>query len=383
MRLHLHGGFGEKGRTSFSVESAGYRLLVDAGVKTSAHHSADYYPAISPKDLRAIDAIIITHAHEDHIAALGWCIAGGFRGRILMTAETRRDGERYLADYATHAELELVRQAAVEPLSLGADVLALGPLRISTGRSGHMAGSVWCNFDDGRVRLTYCGDMVTASGVFAMDPLPRSDAMIIDTSYGDDDASATERARQVAAWVAARPQGSVLPTPLYGRSAELLATVDGPVALAPGMRDALRTQIEGHAWLAPHAGPTLVQRLAASADWDPDQPLPRAALLCHDGMGISGPSREILARASHVGHPTLFTGHVPANSPGEQMMTQGRASWIRLPTHPTCGENRRLVAASGAERVIGHSCERSVLERLKVQIPQLNATLATGDCVEL
>jgi Cft2 family RNA processing exonuclease len=32
MRLVLHGGFGEKGRTSVGVERDGYRLLLDAGV---------------------------------------------------------------------------------------------------------------------------------------------------------------------------------------------------------------------------------------------------------------------------------------------------------------------------------------------------------------
>ena len=37
MRLDLYGGFGEKGRTCLGVESAGFRLLLDAGVKTSAH----------------------------------------------------------------------------------------------------------------------------------------------------------------------------------------------------------------------------------------------------------------------------------------------------------------------------------------------------------
>jgi predicted metal-dependent RNase len=92
MRLDLYGGFGEKGRTCLGVESAGFRLLLDAGVKTSAHGRDDYYPAIGPDELSVIDAIIVTHAHEDHLAALGWCIAGGFRGRIFMTAETQREG---------------------------------------------------------------------------------------------------------------------------------------------------------------------------------------------------------------------------------------------------------------------------------------------------
>ena len=78
MRLDLYGGFGEKGRTCLGVESAGFRVLLDAGVKTSAVGSPDYYPAIGPEELRSTDAIVLTHAHEDHVAALGWCLARRF-----------------------------------------------------------------------------------------------------------------------------------------------------------------------------------------------------------------------------------------------------------------------------------------------------------------
>src|SRR5436190_7606687 len=176
MRLDLYGGFGEKGRTCLGVESGGYRLLLDAGVKTSARDGADYYPAIAPDDLRDVDAIVLTHAHEDHIAALGWCIDGGFRGRILMTVETWREADACLEGYAAPEHYALARGAVVERLPVGADALMLGPMRVSTGRSGHMSGCVWCNLDDGLVRLNYCGDIVPASAVFAIDPLPRADA---------------------------------------------------------------------------------------------------------------------------------------------------------------------------------------------------------------
>ena len=100
-------------------------------------------------------------------------------------------------------------------------------------------------------------------------------------------------------------------------------------------------------------------------------------------MGLSGPSRALLADAMRLEHPTLFTGHLPKNSPGETMVEQQRAGWIRLPTHPTLVENLALVEASGAAMVIGHSCEQPVLERLKRSIPRLEATLATGDHIEL
>ena len=383
MRLVLHGGFGEKGRTSVAVESDGYRLLLDAGVKTSARGRADYYPAISAAELSATDAIVITHGHEDHVAALGWCIANGFRGRIFMTAETLNESGVSLAGYALPEHQALVQQADIERLPVQRDVLELGPLRIAIGRSGHIAGGVWCRVDDGRATFIYCGDVVPDSPVFAMDPVPRCDAIALDASYGDDDVSNDERAVQIRDWVNAQPSGCVLPTPLYGRSAELLFIIPGRVALAPGMRDALQAQVAGGRWLVAGMAERLAERLANAVDWRERMALPRAALLCHDGMGMSGPSRRILEKAVAREHPTLFTGHVPANSPGERMMNEGRAAWIRLPTHPTLSENVAMIAASAAATVLGHSCEPDALARLARHVPALRTGVATGDSVDL
>lgn len=383
MRLVLHGGFGEKGRTSLAIESGGYRLLLDAGVKTSARGSDDYYPRISQAQLRATDAIVVTHGHEDHVAALGWCIAQGFCGRIFMTPETLLDADSSLAGYASASEHRLVRSATVERLALGDAALRLGPLSIATGRSGHIAGGVWCRVDDGRTRFNYCGDVLPSSAVFAMDRVPASDAMAIDASYGDDAVRVEARARQVQEWISAHPAGCVLPTPLYGRSAELLAIVPGPLALAPGMRAALAAQLRGTAWLLGGVADVLATRLRAAVDWAEGDKLPRAALLCHDGMGLAGPSRAILALSHGTGHPTLFTGHLPADSPGERMVSERSASWIRLPTHPTLEENLAIAAASGASTLLGHSCEGPDLAGLARRLPRLRTDVSTGDSLDL
>jgi uncharacterized protein len=237
--------------------------------------------------------------------------------------------------------------------------------------------------DDGRSTFVYCGDVVPASPIFAMDPIPRCSAIAIDASYGDDDVASQDRAAQVSKWIASRPMGCVLPTPLYGRSAELLAIVPGRVALAPGMRDALHAQISGRNWLVDGMADVFGERLDAAVDWQEGMALPRAALLCHDGMGLSGPSRHILEMAAAKGHPTLFTGHVPANSPGDCMLTEECAAWIRLPTHPTLSENVAMIVASAANTVLGHSCERPALTRLASHAPSLRTDLATGDYVDL
>ncbi|MEP6998339.1 MAG: MBL fold metallo-hydrolase [Betaproteobacteria bacterium] len=381
MRLHLYGGFGEKGRTCLGVEGDGYRLLLDAGVKTSAR-GADYYPAISAGELRATDAIVITHAHEDHVAALGWCIAGGFRGRLLMTRETGHEVDLFLEAYGDAAHLRAARDFARDDLAVGTSV-ALGPLQLVAGRSGHVAGGVWCVVGDGYRTLGYCGDVVPASEVFAMDPLPHCDTMVLDASYGDDDVAARERAQAVRDWIVAHPQGCVLPTPLSGRSAELLAIAPGSVALADGMRGALQLQLSDPAWLAAATAGRLSQQLALAADWRHGSELPRAALICHDGMGIAGPSRDILHIAAASAHPVLFTGHLPADSPGERMLAASQAAWLRLPTHPTLSENIAIATGSAAGTVIGHSCEREALERLQRHIPRLRTDLATGDRLEV
>lgn len=379
MRLHLHGGFGEKGRTCLGVEADGYRLLLDAGVKTSAR-SADYYPAISADELRATDAIIITHAHEDHVAALGWCIAQGFRGRLLMTAETAREVDLFLAAYAQADHRIAARNFVRELMCIGAAV-TLGPLQLRAGRSGHVAGGIWCVVSDGRRTLGYCGDVVPASEVFAMDRIPACDAVVLDASYGDDDVPAQARAQAVRDWVLAHPQGCVLPTPLSGRSAELLAIVPGPIALSEGMREALQSQIADPTWLAPRAAGRLSRQLALAAEWRPGSPLPHAALICHDGMGIAGPSRDILSMAA--ADTVLFTGHLPDGSPGERMLASGKAAWLRLPTHPTLSENVAIVADTGAATVIGHSCDRDALKGLHRHIRRLRTDLATGDHLDL
>jgi uncharacterized protein len=383
MRVVLYGGFAEKGRTSVGVESDGYRLLLDAGIKTSARGTREYYPAIDGSALRSMNAMLITHAHEDHVGALGWCIASGFSGRILMTPETRRESVSCLAGYAEPAHCALVQRAAIESLSLGHDVRTLGPFRISTGRSGHVAGGVWCHVDDGRAKLLYCGDVAPGSPVFAMDPPSRCDVLIIDASYADDATNAHARAAEITGWIEAHPHGCVLPTPLYGRSAELLAIVPGPVALAPGMRDALLAQIGCADWLADGMATRLTTRLDTASEWRTGDPLPGASLLCHDGMGISGPSAHALEQARAEAHPTLFTGHVPAHSPGERMIVDGRAEWIRLPTHPTLPENVAVVANCQPTTVLGHSCERLALIRLAQHMPQLRADPATGDSIAL
>ncbi|MCL4765975.1 MAG: MBL fold metallo-hydrolase [Hyphomicrobiaceae bacterium] len=380
MRIALLGGFGEKGRTSLGVEAGATRLIIDVGINTSAT-GVDYYPAIEARDLSRCDAIVITHSHEDHVGALGWCLANGFSGRVLMTAATRADAPLIWSQYALPHHRELAERVAIEPLPCPGET-RIGTVRIRTGRNGHIAGGAWLWLDDGVTVLGYCGDCVPHSSVFVMDPPPPCDLLVLDASYADDSVSTRNRAAAIVDWVRAHP-ACVLPAPLQGRPLELMAILDGPLAIHVGMRRSLATQIESGHWLATGAAGLLRARLDAAADWTDGEALPDGPLLCHDGMGIAGPSRAILTRAGECGAAVLFTGHLPDGSPGQQMLKDGRAHWLRLPTHPNLPENQALIAACRPRLVLGHSAEPATMQRLAAHMPLLRASARTGDRLDL
>lgn len=381
MKLRIYGGVGEKGRTCIGVEHAGTRLLLDIGVDTSAR-GATYHPAITRAELERIDAIIVTHAHEDHVAALGWCLANGFSGRILMTAESAAETDATLAAYATPEERSLARQAPVEIIAPGAD-FAIGPIAIRTGRSGHVVGGIWCHLSAGGRRLGYCGDVVPDSPVFAMDALPPCDLLLVDASYGADRIPAVERGAAIKRWLATHPQGAVLPTPLSGRSVELIGLIDTPIAIHPSMREALAQQIAATAWLRPGVADILSARFAEALLWEEGQSLPAAALLVDDGMGLAGPSKVALEQARRERYPILLTGGIPKGSPADLMLAAGEAEWLRFPTHPTLPENIAIAAASGAGRILAHSCDAATAATLAADIPKLVTGLKPGDAIEI
>ena len=119
--------------------------------------------------------------------------------------------------------------------------------------------------DDGRSRLVYSGDVVPDSSVFVMDSIPECDLLILDASYGADPVAGATRAKAIAAWVDEHAAGCLLPTPLSGRSLELMAGLSGPFAVHAAMRSALQAQIDASRALLPGMSELLHRRLETPA----------------------------------------------------------------------------------------------------------------------
>nr|WP_082766374.1 MBL fold metallo-hydrolase [Paramesorhizobium deserti] len=382
MRVGLHGGFGEKGRTSVGIETGDRRVLLDVGIKVGAT-GRDYYPLIDDEAIRALDALFISHAHEDHVGGLSWLLSRGFKGRIFMTAETLAESPETLAHYGERAHLEafpLVAEA-VELFRPG-DAIDLGGLTIATGRSGHVAGGVWFAAKTNSRRIVYSADVVPDSNVFIMDPLPQCDLLILDASYGADPVSGSARASAIRQWIEEHAGGCLLPTPLSGRSLELMAILPDRFAVHARMRAALEAQLAAD-MLFPDAIKLLRWRLAQAEDWREGQPLPSCPLITDDGMGRAGPSATAIPLADAKGCPILLTGHLPEGTPAHRLYEQGRADWIRLPTHPTLSGLIGIWEQAGKPSVLGHSCTPGGLEELRPHLAGLRGDRVTGDFIDL
>lgn len=383
IKIGLHGGFGEKGRTSVGISTSDCRMLFDVGIKVGAT-GRDYYPLISGEEIKALDALFISHAHEDHVGGLAWILAQGFQGRIFMTAETMAESPDTLSNYAENSDLSAFPFPAdrIEIFQPG-DNIELNGARILTGRSGHVAGGVWFAVYAQDQCIVYSADVVPDSTVLDMDPIPACDLLVLDASYGADPISGTERAVAIQQWISQNQDGCLLPTPLSGRSLELMAIMPSRFAIHASMREPLAAQIRGENCFRAGVEQRLKTALSRAQDWSEEQSLPTCPLLTDDGMGRAGPSVYAINKASKTGMPILLTGHLPEGTPAYELEEQGLADWIRLPTHPTL--SGMISIWEGAEKppVLGHSCKQELWTELATHIPTLRTDLVTGDVLEI
>jgi metallo-beta-lactamase family protein len=92
MKLSFFGGAGKVTGSNFLISAGGGsasggegRILVDCGIEQGADLVAEHIYGPFPYDVTTVDALVVTHAHLDHVGRIPKLVRDGFRGKIYMT----------------------------------------------------------------------------------------------------------------------------------------------------------------------------------------------------------------------------------------------------------------------------------------------------------
>src|SRR3989344_5319393 len=189
--LGFYGGVGGVTGANFLVDAGKSRILLDCGLVQGDRFSRNENAQPFAYDPASIDALIVSHAHADHIGRIPKLVRDGFHGVINATGPTR-DLAVLMFRYAYNIMSAEARQHSdalpsedkdiARALSFWKGVAYKKEVDLEDGVSfvlqnaGHILGSAFVLLSRGGRTLVYTGDIGNA-------PQPLLDAPDIPTGY--------------------------------------------------------------------------------------------------------------------------------------------------------------------------------------------------------
>jgi hypothetical protein len=244
------GAFEEVGRSCILVETAESKVLLDCGIHPGARNAWDAYPRldwadVSPAD---IDAIVISHAHLDHMGFLPAMFKYGYDGPVYCTEPTLPLMTLLQNDFVKIAQIEggrliydqkdirdTVQHTITLPYSTVTDISP--DIKLVFNNAGHILGSatIHLHVGEGAHNIVYTGDYKygrTQLFDSATWNYPRVETLITESTYGAKEDIMPVREEVEMNFVNAinsvlQTGGKVLiPTPAVGRAQEILLVLD-------------------------------------------------------------------------------------------------------------------------------------------------------------
>ncbi len=226
IRVILHGGSGGVTGSCHEVRTARSRILVDFGLFQGGPSTEAGNRRRLPIDPADLDAVLITHAHADHVGRVPMLDADRLGGPILATAATRdlaaiilRDSARIQAqDFRRIARRRARRgremRSAIaplytpeeveqslhrfEPVDIGQPVQVTEDITATWHDAGHILGSCSIRLDirtgppggaEALRTIVFSGDIGQRDTPLLRDPTPmeHADLVIMESTYGDRD----------------------------------------------------------------------------------------------------------------------------------------------------------------------------------------------------
>ncbi len=257
-KLTFLGAAGNVTGSRYLFEDQATQLLVDCGLyQEREFQSRNWDP--SPLEPSKLEAVLITHAHLDHIGLLPKLVRDGFKGKIYATGATLEMAEVMLLDSASiqeedaaakkrrhqregrrgpHPEVPLYTVEDAEacfplfqPVEYGKPVDFDG-LKASFINAGHVLGSamIFLDFKSGNESRTICfsGDIGRPERPLEESPVSPTtpDYLVVESTYGDRDhppaAEVEGRFAEVINETARRGGNLVIPAFALERTQEIL-----------------------------------------------------------------------------------------------------------------------------------------------------------------
>ncbi len=202
-RLTSYGGAGKVTGSNFLVEGSRGKVLVDCGIEQGEDFAEAHIYGPFGYDVTKMDALVVTHAHLDHVGRIPKLVRDGFRGKIYMTPPTKdlaelilRDSVGILGQEAAHKgiaplyEEKDVDQAflLIETLGYHEEKEVAPGISAYLRNTGHILGSVSVRLmDEDGTTVALTGDIGNSPSPLLPDwePVPDADALLMESVYGD------------------------------------------------------------------------------------------------------------------------------------------------------------------------------------------------------
>jgi len=201
VRLTFLGGGRQVGRSCLLLQTPNSKILLDCGIDV-ASNGADKFPIfdVPEFDISQLDAVIISHAHLDHVGLLPYLYKMGYKGPCYMTLPTRDIASLLSLDFIGVAYKQAatplfdskdIKEMVNHSICVGYnEVTDIAPdVRLTLYNSGHVLGGalVHLNIGNGAHNLLYTGDYKYAR-TRLLDPaiatFPRVETVITESTYG-------------------------------------------------------------------------------------------------------------------------------------------------------------------------------------------------------
>lgn len=195
------GGSGSVTGANFLLTYNDTKILVDCGLEQGSKMAEEVNWEDFPYDPKEVQALIVTHAHLDHIGRIPKLIKDGFSGAIYSTPATRdivevmlEDTIKILGESKSHPELSLIYNEKIlnKILSLWKtkeyhEEFNIGSISILFKDAGHILGSVMAEMQVGSKKVLFTGDLGNSPSLILKDTekVEGIDYMVIESVYGD------------------------------------------------------------------------------------------------------------------------------------------------------------------------------------------------------